>query len=751
MKKYLVGFYFSLPVQLFLLHFRRYQVLLIFWYILFATVAGHFMKTFGANSLFLAPEYLGKVNALSTAIVGAAISIFIMSWNITTFILFTRHIRFLATTAQPFLKYCINNFILPLIFIVFYLVKAFEYDRFQQLLSLPTILFLAAGFFAGFLLMLFISFAYFFSVDKTIYRSLGPLMALANKQYEKAIRRKIKLPVERSELRIDWFLSARFHLRKPRDIRHYSEDFVESIFKKHHFAAILAVIVGYLFLIAIGYLFETPAFVFPAAASVTIFFAILIAVAGAFSLFLRNWSLVVLFIFILLLDFLFQKQFIDFRNKVSGLNYTERKSWPAYDEKTIFSLANADSVAKDKQEMITILNNWKARQGEEKPVMFLVSASGGGLRSASFSMNVLQYLDSITHGEFFKKTVLMSGASGGMLGAAYFRELYYQRSLGSIVNLQNDEYVENITKDLLNPLFSSLITRDLIGPLKQFDYNGLKYNKDRGYAFEQQLNNNTGGLMNKKVSDYAAAESEGALPMIVLNSVITRDTRKMLIGSRPMRYMMHGIGDSTKPYEIDAIDFQSYFQKQGAANTSFLSALRMNATFPFVLPTVWLPTTPVIDVMDAGLRDNFGPETTLRFLHVFKDWLQKNTSKVVVVQMRDTQMSDWTAPEAPGIFSLITKPFTLLQSNWYNLQNYYVYDALKYVRGEYGENFMYFPFQYLPAKKDAGASLSFHLTASEKNDISQALGDSLNQVFFHTISSLIKKDSSLLNQLKAAR
>ena len=73
MKKYLVGFWRSLPVQLFLLHFRRYQVFLIFWYMLTATVAGDFMQTFGANSLFLAPEYFGDVTFVSTAIVGFAL------------------------------------------------------------------------------------------------------------------------------------------------------------------------------------------------------------------------------------------------------------------------------------------------------------------------------------------------------------------------------------------------------------------------------------------------------------------------------------------------------------------------------------------------------------------------------------------------------------------------------------------------------------------------------------------------------
>ena len=93
MKKYLIGIWFSLPVQLFLLHFRRYQLFLVFWYLLFATITGNFMQTFGAYSLFLAPEYFGEVSPFSTAIVGFAIGVFIMGWNITTFILHSRKLN----------------------------------------------------------------------------------------------------------------------------------------------------------------------------------------------------------------------------------------------------------------------------------------------------------------------------------------------------------------------------------------------------------------------------------------------------------------------------------------------------------------------------------------------------------------------------------------------------------------------------------------------------------------------------------
>jgi hypothetical protein len=162
MKKVLIGIWFSLPIQLFFLHFRRYHIFLVFWYILFATVGGGFMENFGAYSLFLAPEYYNEVSFFSTAIVGMSIGVFVMSWHITTFILHRKHVEFLATTAQPFLKFCINNSIIPLLFLGYYFFKAIDYTTNKTLLEFGTTALLVLGFLTGYLLSLVLSFGYFF-------------------------------------------------------------------------------------------------------------------------------------------------------------------------------------------------------------------------------------------------------------------------------------------------------------------------------------------------------------------------------------------------------------------------------------------------------------------------------------------------------------------------------------------------------------------------------------------------------------
>lgn len=172
---YLKGIFYSLPVQLLFLHFRKYQVLLLFWVMLFLIAAGGFMKSFGADALMLAPEYLGNVNFVSTALVGMAIGVFIMCWNVTTFILFSRHFTFLAATQYPFLKYCINNSIIPLGFLFFYLMQACRFFSVKELMGIGEIIFLTGGFLVGLFFTLSVSFLYFFGADKSIFKKLQPL------------------------------------------------------------------------------------------------------------------------------------------------------------------------------------------------------------------------------------------------------------------------------------------------------------------------------------------------------------------------------------------------------------------------------------------------------------------------------------------------------------------------------------------------------------------------------------------------
>jgi Patatin-like phospholipase len=739
MMSYLKATYYSFPVQLVLLHLKKFQVLLVFWLILFSTINGGFMRSFGANALFLSPEYLGNVNALSTAMVGGAMGVFFMSWNITTFILFSRHFRFLATTTKPFLKYCINNIIVPAIFLLFYFIKAVQFDRNKELLTTGEIALLIVGFLVGFFLIITVSFLYFFGADKTIVSRMTPL--ISNPKLFKSQFRPTEVKLNESHLiKVKWYLNSPIAIKKVRDVSHYSREFIENIFGRHHFSAILSIFVAFIFLIVVGFFMDNPFFQLPAAASILIFFAILISLSGAFSYFLQSWSIPFLIILFFVLNLLYQYDVIDPTNKAYGLNYANLKDRPFYNRETLLKLCSAQQTKEDKHNMLAILENWKRKQKEAKPVLFILNTSGGGNRSAAFTMNVLQRLDSLCGAQLIRKTFLITGASGGMFGAAYFRELARLKANGdSSINLQDPKYTEAISRDLLNSLFSSFVARDLASPAQKFKTGKYEYIKDRGYAFEQKLNANTNGVLNKQLKDLAADEKSSKIPLMLLSSVVTRDSRTLMISTQPISFLMRPVYDSTRISEMDpdAIDFGAFFSKQDPMNLRLLTALRMNATFPYVLPNVWLPTNPVIDVMDAGLRDNFGEQTAIRFLNVFKEWIVKNTGGVVLIQIRDRKAGGWENPyESNDITEIITKPLLLLQYNWYKMQEYNQDDLLSLSENILGDSFYKLTFEYIPKNEDQGAALNFHLTRQEKLDIANALNTASNQLVFKKASRL---------------
>lgn len=741
MKAWLIGFYHSFPIQLLFLHFRKYQVLLLFWFILFSTISGNFMKTFGADALYLAPEYLGDVNPVSFAIVGVAIGMFIMSWNISSFILFSRHFRFLAATTNPFLKYCINNSIIPLVFLLLYLIQSYRFAHFKGLLSMGEFLLLSGGFLSGLILVLAISFIYFFRADRSILRRMLPVIN-EPRQYITHLRPQREPYDEESLIKADWYLDSPIRVRPTRNVKHYTSQFVDSLFKRHHFAAILSVFAAFLFLVITGFFLETPAFQIPAAASITIFFSILIGVAGAFSYFLQTWSIPYLILLVIMINVLYKIDWIDPRNKGYGLNYQNKTERPHYTREGLLALCTPEKQEADKQNMISVLNNWKKKQKEEKPLLILVNTSGGGHRSATFTMSVLQHLDSITNGEIMDKIFLFTGASGGMIGASYFRELFRQKKLGNRINLQDDIYIDHVSADLLNPVFSSFVARDLIAPAQKFKVGEYSYVKDRGYAFEEKLNLNTKGLLDLQLKDYIEDERNANIPLMFFNSVITRDSRKLIISTQPISFMMQGWQDTARmPFmDPDAIDFTAFFKNQDPYNLRLLTALRMNATFPIVLPNVWLPSEPVIDVMDAGLRDNYGQETTLRFLQVFEDWIRENTRGVLIMQIRDRSPGGWDSPYlSDDISDHATKPFLLLQHNWFKMMEYFQNDMLSY----YGHD-NYIPlykilYEYAADSEENKAALNFHLSQRERNDVTQSVRSLANTKSFEKTMELLKK------------
>ncbi|MFI5219775.1 MAG: patatin-like phospholipase family protein [Bacteroidia bacterium] len=736
--------YYSFSVQLLVMHIKKNQILLLYWLLLFGFITQTFASKFGIPYLFLDPEYMGKVDGRAFMIMGLAMGAFIMAFNISSFILNSFRFPFLASLNKTFQKYTVNNFVIPVLFLIVYIIKLFFFQYESQLKSPQEILINIACFLIGMTAIIYSTWRYFLITNKDIYKlfgvehgesEIGEVAAASKKSNGK----KRKPRYGNRNWRVETYLSLPLKTKLVRDTSHYKRHMLESVLKQNHVNAAVIEIIVFITFIVLGLFRDYPFFKIPAGASVLLLFTMFLMLSGVFRFWLKAWANTAFVALFLFLNFISQFEMFNQRNRAYGIDYTHEK--PVYD---IASMEKQmESVEKDKAHTLIALENWKLQwknKGVEKPKMVLLNVSGGGLRSAVFTFRTMQVLDSILKGNLMHHTEFISGSSGGLIGAAYYRALYLEEKEKLLQSNQNihNEYLTNIGKDLLNATTFSFIVSDLFLNMQSFKDGKYQYVKDRAFAFENQLNENTGYVMDKRIKDYLQPELESKIPIMVISPTIVNDGRSVIISSSPCSFLLQNNSPSdNQPYSIpDGIDFLNFFSSQDAANLKFTSALRMNATFPYIMPAASLPSIPPIEVMDAGIRDNYGIINSLRFLYAFKEWIAENTSGVVVLQVRDYfKKTKIENTSKNTILTKLTAPLRNVSGNFILMQDYKNDNDMKTA-----QSWIQCPFDFVQIEMpetEEKISLSWHLTEKEKNFIKNAVTNSENKKSLEKIKQLL--------------
>lgn len=747
MKKTIDNIYYSFPCQLLVLHLRSNLLLLATWILMALFVTGGLALKYGLRYLFLSPEYIHEVGFWSFFYVGVGFGAFAMSWNLTTYLLGARYFPFLASLSRPFTKFCLNNILLPIFFVILFLGNLIHFEAWYELLPPSTIALHACGFLIGIVVFVLLVSAYFQMTNKDIlnyikYTKNRP----PNIAYNRPGRRNLpdfeNIKANKNQWRVDTYLTEKFQSRIVRSVAHYDKSVLMRVFKQNHTNALVMQLLSLVVLILLGIMIDNPAFRIPTGASIFLLGSILIALTGAVTYWFGRWRMMVLLILAICINMLTKFEAFHHHNKAYGLNYETEK--PDYSYANLENICSRDNIETDIENTTQILNNWKTKATttpDKKPKMVLYCVSGGGLKATTWSMQVLQQTDSQTNGKLMQNTVLMSGASGGMIGSAYFRELYLRQQLGEISDLSKDEFVDNVSKDLLNPVSFTIVTNDLFVPWAKFEKNGYTYRKDRGYIFEKSLNENTHLVFDKTLKDYTAPERDATIPMMFVTPSIVNDGRRMIISSQGVSYMMASPVSLEIPAstEIDAIDFGRLFAKQDAYNMAFTTAIRMNATYPYVLPNVALPTNPQIEVLDAGFRDNYGLKSAIRFIHVFEDWIKENTSGVVLVVVRAfDREKEIESSENEGMIEAILNPLGIA-GKILTLQDFEHDTNLGFIYDKLGKDmFEIVRFTYRPSDEMEDAPISFYITERQRRDILQAVESVENKASMKRLKELLE-------------
>lgn len=316
------------------------------------------------------------------------------------------------------------------------------------------------------------------------------------------------------------------------------------------------------------------------------------------------------------------------------------------------------------------LQAWHARatRGKPKgwkPKLVLVATSGGAYRASFWTAMVLDRLATLDTADempgICSNIRLITGASGGMVGGAYFTVMMGEdaddrdgppKLAGSILDKMQEDILEvqqlgtkiprlvpsdtssgnmvvveepypyqkryPLPRDSLSAVAQQLVQRDIPAL-----FSAGEQKVDRGKVLEDQWL-----TLDRSFNDIQRDEALGIKPSIVFSPMLVETGQPLLIGNLDMDSLRGG----------DKSDRAVFFDWFADSRDTFKlkTAVRLNAAFPYIAPSSALPTNPYRRVVDAGYYDNYGVDLAVSYLSqpVIRDWVIDNTSGVMVLQIR---------------------------------------------------------------------------------------------------------------------
>ena len=401
------------PIQLVFLHVKRNHILLLFWLLLFLYITGNLGVGFGIDTLFLAPIYMGEISYLSYIIMGFSLGGFIMAFHIYSYILFSRDFKFLATLSRPFLKFCLNNMLIPVLFIGLYVYQIFKFLSIEELIPSLKILGYEISLLLGLFVFYMLSILYFIQFNKNVFVISGKTETyyddLGNNKVKESnfikTKRNTRVNVDKNTWRVDTYMSSLYSISLARNTDHYEKELIQKVFTQNHINASIFELVLIVSFLLIGLLRDISWFNIPAGASIFLLFTLLIMLFSVFYSWFKGWTLTLLILCAVGFNYLSNKwDLFQFRNYAYGINYEYK---PKYNHESLYNIQNnGSSINNSIKENIEILTNWiHKNKSSTKPKMVFINTSGGGLRSALWTVHVLSYLDSMTNNQLFQRHI----------------------------------------------------------------------------------------------------------------------------------------------------------------------------------------------------------------------------------------------------------------------------------------------------------------------------------------------------------
>ncbi|MCE7986224.1 MAG: patatin-like phospholipase family protein [Caldilinea sp. CFX5] len=275
---------------------------------------------------------------------------------------------------------------------------------------------------------------------------------------------------------------------------------------------------------------------------------------------------------------------------------------------------------------IRAFDRWhEKRPIEEYPTMVIVTTSGGGIKAAYWTTQVLTMLQQEIGEKFSSSIALITAASGGSVGAMYFVDAY--TAAGAPPMAQLAAINEAAASPSLAATAWGIIYPDFWRAV--FAVAG-RWNplQDRGWALEQTWAQRLVDPQ-RTFGDWRVGIAAGWRPPVIFNTTIVETGERLL---------MTPLDQGVKVTEENVFSRPRYFSTlYPGYDIPVVTAARLSATFPYVSPVaraIDTPDAPDYHLADGGYYDNFGVVSALEWLNTVLPHAQTvGRRKILLIQI----------------------------------------------------------------------------------------------------------------------
>ncbi len=278
------------------------------------------------------------------------------------------------------------------------------------------------------------------------------------------------------------------------------------------------------------------------------------------------------------------------------------------------------------------------------PTPIVVAAEGGGIQAAAWTTRVLSGLeaglDDELRADFRRSLALISGVSGGSVGAMYYSATFRTDMAFTAQNAETaarTSSLEEVAKGMAGP--------DLVRMVLPFVPYYVFPHSDRGRALEDTFELRA-GLSNDggrpiQLSSWTRLARDGTQPALIFNATIAETGEPLLF--------------TTSAYpQTPRAGIWNFSQRYGSDwDVGVATAVRLSSSFPFISPAARPDeevSQQVFHVVDGGYYDNFGMMSLMGWLEDALEGLSKEhrPEKVLVLQIESFPPEEASSTKSPG-------------------------------------------------------------------------------------------------------